>query len=91
VKGDNFDQNIGIQIVEKACKIPCKTICDNAGFEGYQIECFNIIIGAVVVDKLVEEGNKRRGFDAQEGEYVDMFKKGIIDPTKVIKLIISKT
>lgn len=34
LKGDNFDQNIGIGIVEKACKIPCKTISDNAGYEG---------------------------------------------------------
>jgi len=34
LKGKNFDQNHGIEIVLKACKIPCKAICDNAGYEG---------------------------------------------------------
>lgn len=34
LKGKNFDQNQGIEIVQKACLIPCKAICDNAGFEG---------------------------------------------------------
>lgn len=34
LKGKNFDQNHGIEIVEKACRIPCKAICDNAGYEG---------------------------------------------------------
>src|SRR3569833_1199561 len=34
LKGDNFDQDVGIRIVKDACKIPCKTICANAGHEG---------------------------------------------------------
>jgi chaperonin GroEL len=43
LKGTNFDQNVGITIVREACKIPTKTICANAGFEG-----------SIVVDKLLE-------------------------------------
>lgn len=56
IKGENFDQDVGIRIVRDACKIPCKTICQNAGFEG-----------SIVVDKLLEEGNSKRGFDASKG------------------------
>ena len=73
LKGANFDQDIGVKIVRDACKVPCKTICMNAGFEG-----------SVVVEKLSnEKGNY--GFDAALGEYVDMVKSGIIDPTKVVR------
>jgi chaperonin GroEL len=61
LKGDNFDQDVGIKIVKAACKIPTKTICQNAGFEG-----------SIVVDKLLAENNTKRGFDASKGEYVDM-------------------
>jgi len=74
VKGANFDQDIGIKIVKEACKIPCKAICQNAGFEG-----------SIVVDKLIEGKDNKRGFDASNGEYVDMYKQGIIDPTKVVR------
>ena len=70
----NFDQGVGIDIVKKACKIPVKTICSNAGFEG-----------SVVVDKLQEEGDSGKGFDAAKGEYVNMRDAGIIDPTKVVR------
>ena len=61
LKGENFDQDVGIRIVRDACKIPTKTICKNAGFEG-----------AIVVEKLLGDGNKKMGFDASKGEYVDM-------------------
>lgn len=74
VKGDNFDQNVGVQIVRDACKIPTKTICSNAGFEG-----------SIVVDKLLEGNDISRGFDANKGEYVVMAERGIIDPTKVVR------
>ena len=74
LKGDNFDQNIGISIVKEACRIPTKTICSNAGFEG-----------SIVVDKLLNQNDKDYGFDAREGEYVDMVKQGVIDPTKVVR------
>lgn len=56
LKGDNFDQDVGIKIVRNACKIPCRAICHNAGFEG-----------SIVVDKLLEENNKTRGYDASKG------------------------
>jgi chaperonin GroEL len=62
LKGANFDQDIGIKIIKNACKIPTKTICQNAGFEG-----------SIVVDKLLEEKSSTRGYDAAKGEYVDMF------------------
>lgn len=75
LKGANFDQNVGIDIVRKAIKIPCKIICENAGFEG-----------SIVVDKLSEAGNFEQGFDASVGEYVNMRTAGIIDPTKVARV-----
>jgi len=53
LKGANFDQDIGIKIVKEACKIPCKTICSNSGFEG-----------SIVVDKLLEANVVNHGFDA---------------------------
>ena len=46
LEGANFDQNVGISIVKNACRIPTKTICQNAGFEG-----------SIVVDKLTEGGD----------------------------------
>ena len=61
LQGENFDQNIGVGIVKNACRIPTKTICQNAGFEG-----------SIVVDKLTEGNDLNRGFDASKGEYVDM-------------------
>jgi chaperonin GroEL len=72
--GGNFDQDVGIKIIKQACRIPCKAICHNAGFEG-----------SIVVDKLLEENNITKGFDAAKGVYVDMFAAGIIDPTKVVR------
>lgn len=74
LKGDNFDQNIGIKIVQSACRIPCKTIADNAGFEG-----------SVVVDKVLNQANASYGFNAATGEYGDLLKQGVIDPTKVVR------
>jgi chaperonin GroEL len=74
IKGANFDQNVGIDIIRKACKIPTKTICANAGFEG-----------SVVADKLLEQTDFERGFNAATGEYVNMIETGIIDPVKVVR------
>ena len=74
LEGANFDQNVGISIVKNACRIPTKTICQNAGFEG-----------SIVVDKLTEGGDHDKGFNAATGEYVDMKASGIIDPTKVVR------
>eukprot|EP00826_Nyctotherus_ovalis_P013660 TRINITY_DN1372_c0_g1_i11.p1 TRINITY_DN1372_c0_g1~~TRINITY_DN1372_c0_g1_i11.p1 ORF type:complete len:565 (-),score=182.74 TRINITY_DN1372_c0_g1_i11:180-1874(-) len=74
LKGKNFDQNHGIEIVQKACRIPCKAICDNAGYEG-----------AVVVDKSISEGKASIAFDAATGKVVNMIETGVIDPTKVVR------
>lgn len=54
LKGETFDQDVGIKIIKHACKIPTKTICQNAGFEG-----------SIVVDKLLEEGNRTKGLMPQ--------------------------
>lgn len=70
----NFDQKIGVQIIQNALKMPVHTIATNAGVEG-----------AVVVGKLLEQDNPDLGYDAAKGEYVDMIKAGIIDPLKVIR------
>jgi len=74
LKGENFDQDIGIKIVREACKMPCRIICDNAGFEG-----------SVIVDKLLEQTEPNHGFDAATGEFTDLVKRGIIDPTLVVR------
>ncbi|XP_055813805.1 chaperonin CPN60-2, mitochondrial [Solanum dulcamara] len=70
----NFDQKIGVQIIQNALKTPVHTIASNAGVEG-----------AVVVGKLLDQENPDLGYDAAKGEYVDMIKAGIIDPVKVIR------
>ncbi|KAG6491572.1 hypothetical protein ZIOFF_046504 [Zingiber officinale] len=70
----NFDQKIGVQIIQNALKSPVHTIASNAGAEG-----------AVVVGKLLEQDNVDLGYDAAKGDYVDMVKAGIIDPLKVIR------
>ncbi|KAI3772924.1 hypothetical protein L6452_04119 [Arctium lappa] len=70
----NFDQKIGVQIIQNALKSPVYTIACNAGVEG-----------AVVVGKLLEQDNPDLGYDAAKGLYVDMVKEGIIDPVKVIR------
>jgi chaperonin GroEL len=70
----NFDQKIGVQIIQNALKMPVYTIASNAGVEG-----------AVIVGKLLEQDNPDLGYDAAKGEDVDMLKAGIIDPLKVIR------
>ncbi|KAG0584501.1 hypothetical protein M758_3G213800 [Ceratodon purpureus] len=70
----NFDQRIGVQIIQNALKMPAYTIAHNAGLEG-----------AVVVGKLLEQSNLNMGYDCAKGEYLDMVKAGIIDPVKVIR------
>jgi len=70
----NDDQKTGVDIVRRALKAPARQIVENAGGDG-----------AVVVGKLLEAADYAHGFDAQTGEYGDMFKKGIIDPAKVVR------
>ena len=71
---ENGDQKVGLEIVRNALKAPVRQIAENAGAEG-----------AIVVGKLLEKGDVTWGFDAQTNEYKDMFKAGIIDPTKVVR------
>jgi chaperonin GroEL len=75
LKGDNHDQQVGIEIVRKALQAPARQIALNAGADG-----------SLIVGKLLEGKNEKMGFNAQSGEYVDMIKDGIIDPTKVVRL-----
>ena len=74
LKGENDDENIGIQIVRKALEAPIRLIADNAGAEGS------------VVLKEVLGGKGDFGYNARTDEYVDMKKAGVIDPTKVTRI-----
>jgi len=74
VKVENADEETGLQIVARAIESPLRTIVENAGGEG-----------SVVVAK-VHEGKGDFGYDAKSEEYVDMMKKGIIDPKKVTRI-----
>jgi chaperonin GroEL len=74
VKTENSDQKTGVDIVRKAIQSPARQIVDNAGDDG-----------AVVVGKLMESKDYAFGYNAQTGEYGDMVKLGIIDPTKVVR------
>jgi len=77
-KGENFDQDVGIDIVRKALRVPCYTIAKNAGVEG-----------SVVVEKLLS-AVEPLGYDAAKGEYTDLVKRGIIDPTKVVRTALER-
>lgn len=74
LKGANEDQQIGINVVKKAMEAPIRQIAENAGTDG-----------AIIVGKLTDSTSTSFGFDAQKMEYTDMFKAGIIDPTKVVR------
>jgi chaperonin GroEL len=74
VKGENDDQDAGIQIVRKALQAPIRQIAENAGVEG-----------SIVVGKVLEARGGGFGYDAQKDEYGDMIEKGIIDPAKVVR------
>jgi chaperonin GroEL len=73
VKGDNHDQDVGIKILSRALEEPLRQIVTNAGEE------------ASVVVNAVREKTGAYGYDAATGEYGDLIKKGIIDPTKVAR------
>jgi chaperonin GroEL len=75
VKGDNEDQDAGINIVRKALQSPIRQIAENAGVEG-----------SIVVGKVMDERSAAFGYDAQADEYGDMFERGIIDPAKVVRI-----
>ena len=73
LKGDNEEQNVGIQIAKRAMEAPLRQIVTNAGGEA-----------SVVVDK-VKQGEGNFGFNAATGEYGDMIEMGILDPAKVTR------
>ena len=70
----NQDQKVGVDIIRRALQAPIRQIAENAGVDG-----------ALVVGKLLESTDTNFGYNAQKGEYVDMIKAGIIDPTKVVR------
>ena len=74
LKGDNADEQTGINIVERAIEEPLRQIVTNAGGEG-----------AVVVQK-VREGEGDFGYNARTDVYEDMRKAGVIDPAKVSRV-----
>ncbi len=74
LKADNDDQRFGIEIVRKAIQTPLRQIAENAGEDG-----------AVIAGKTLEKDEYNYGFDAQSGEFKDLVKAGIIDPTKVVR------
>ena len=74
IKTDNQDQKVGVDIIRRALQAPIRQIAENAGVDG-----------ALVVGKLLESKDTNHGYNAQKGEYVDMIKAGIIDPTKVVR------
>ncbi len=73
VKGDNYDQDVGISIARRAMEDPLRQIVSNAGGEP-----------SVVLAK-VAEGEGNFGYNAATGEYGDMVEMGILDPTKVTR------
>ncbi len=74
LKGANEDQQAGINIIKRALQAPLRQIVNNAGLDG-----------AVIAGKLEDAKDTNKIFDAQNLEYVDAYKAGIIDPTKVVR------
>ncbi len=74
LKPANDEQRVGIEIIRRALQAPARQIFTNAGEDA-----------SVIVGKLLEKGDANYGFNAQTGEYGDMFKFGVIDPAKVVR------
>ncbi|MGJ4859561.1 chaperonin GroEL [Labrys sp. La1] len=71
---DNADQKYGIDIVRRAIEAPIRQIAENAGWEG-----------SLIVGKLRETADYAHGWNAQTGEYGNLFEQGVIDPAKVVR------
>ncbi|MYF87813.1 MAG: chaperonin GroEL, partial [Rhodospirillaceae bacterium] len=71
---EDADQRVGVNIVRKAIQSPVRQIAENSGEDG-----------SVVAGKIMEHNDSNWGFNAQSGEYEDLVKAGIIDPTKVVR------
>jgi len=74
VKTSNDDQRAGVEIVRRAVQQPARQIIENAGLDG-----------SVIVGKILDEKDYAFGYDAQGDKYGDLYKLGIIDPTKVVR------
>lgn len=70
----NQDQRVGVDIIRRSLQAPIRQIAENAGVDG-----------AVVAGKLLEGTDYNYGYNAATGEYTDMIKAGIVDPTKVVR------
>ena len=68
------DEKLGFEIVAEALRAPARQIADNAGEDG-----------EVIVAQILENSSVNYGYNAATGEYGDMLKMGVIDPTKVAK------
>src|SRR6201987_4258624 len=77
IRTKNDDQKTGVEIVRKALSYPARQIAINAGEDG-----------SVTVGKILEKDQYAYGFDSQTGEYGNLVSKGLIDPTKVVRLAI---
>ena len=75
LRPENDDQRTGVDIVKKALSTPARQIAINAGEDG-----------SVVVGKILEKDTYAYGYDAQSGEFGNLVSKGIIDPTKVVRI-----
>ncbi|PWJ76919.1 chaperonin GroEL [Pseudaminobacter salicylatoxidans] len=73
-KGENADQEAGVNIVRRALQAPARQIATNAGDEA-----------SIVVGKILESKSSTYGYNAQTGEFGDMIQNGIVDPTKVVR------
>jgi len=74
LKGENEDQDTGIQIIKRALEEPIRQIVENAGIEG-----------AIVVQK-VKDGKGDYGYNARTNKYEQLLETGVIDPTKVVRI-----
>jgi chaperonin GroL len=74
VQTDNADQKFGVEIIRRAIEAPVRQIAENAGEEG-----------SIIVGKLREKSDFAYGWNAQTGEFGDMFGQGVIDPAKVVR------
>jgi chaperonin GroEL len=74
VEPTNDDQRVGISIIRKALEAPIRQIAENAGAEG-----------SIIVGKVRDKNNYSYGWNAQTGEFADLFDQGVIDPVKVVR------
>lgn len=73
MKCTSIDEQMGVDIIRKACETPLRLLVSNSGKEG-----------ALVVENLLTSGSWGAGYDVAKEEYTDLLKRGIIDPAKVV-------